>query len=68
MSSLSAATKIDKPNRSNLRNVVLIIIPKNFGKDVNRTSQIKIVIIQENIMLLEKDKLLSKGKRMSPQF
>ena len=68
MSSLSAATKIDKPNRSNLRNVVLTIIPKNFGKHKNRTSQIKIVIIQENIMLFEKDKLLSKGKRMSPQF
>ena len=37
---------------------MLIIIPKNFGKHVNRTSQIKIVIIQENIVLLEKDKLL----------
>ena len=47
---------------------MLIIIPKNFGKHKNRTSQIKIVIIQENIMLFEKDKLLSKGKRMSPQF
>ena len=51
-------TKINKPNCSTLRNLVLIIIPKNFGKHVNRTSQIKIVIIQENIVLLEKDKLL----------
>ena len=50
--------KINKPNCSTLRNLVLIIIPKNFGKHVNRTSQIKIVIIQENIVLLEKDKLL----------
>ena len=39
---------------------VFIIIPNNFGKHVNRISQIKVVIIQENIMLLEKDEFLSK--------
>ena len=55
---MKVARKINKPNCRTLRNLVLIIIPINFGKNVNRTSQIKIVIIQENIVLLEKDKLL----------
>ena len=46
----------------------MIMIPNNFGKHVNRTSQQKkIVIIQEHIMLLEKDKLLQ-NKRITLQF
>ena len=46
----------------------MIMIPNNFGKHVNRISQQKkIVIIQENIMLLEKDKLLQ-NKRITLQF
>ena len=38
---------------------MLIVIPNHFGKHVNRTSQ---------IMLLEKDKLLSKQKDASSIF
>ena len=47
---------------------MLIITPNNFGKQVNRTSQIKIFIIQENTVLLEKDKLLSKQKDVAALF
>ena len=47
---------------------MLIITPNNFGKQVNRTSQIKIFIIQENTVLLEKDKLLSKQKDVAAIF
>ena len=60
--------KINEKNSSTLRNLVMIMIPNNFGKHVNRISQQKkIVIIQENIMLLEKDKLLQ-NKRIKLQF
>ena len=51
-----------------MRNLLLIIIPNNFGKHVNRTFQVKIVIIRENIMFLEKDKLLSKQKDVGAIF
>ena len=57
---------MNKQNCSTLRNLVLIIIPNNFGKHVNRTSQTKIVLIQENKMLLEK--LLSKQKDVASIF
>ena len=46
---------------------MLIIIPNNFGKHLNRTSQIKIVIIEENKTLLEKVNCYP-NKRMSQQF
>ena len=35
---------IDSTNCSTFKNLVLIVIPNYLGKDVNRTSQIKIVI------------------------
>ena len=60
-------TKIKKPNCCTLRNLALIIIPNNFGKHVNRISQVKIVIIQEN-MSLEKYKMLSKRKDVAAIF
>ena len=44
----------------------MIIIPNHFGKHVNRTSQIKIVTVL--IILLEKDKLLSKQKDVAAIF
>ena len=46
---------------------MLIIIPNNFGKHLNRTSQIKIVIIEENKTLLEKENCYP-NKRMLQQF
>ena len=39
-----------------------MVIPNYFGKHVNRTSHIKIVIYKEKTMLLEKDKFLSRQK------
>ena len=51
-----------------MRNLVLIITPSNFGKHLIGTSQVKIVIIQENKMLLEKDKILSKQKDVVSVF
>ena len=47
---------------------MLIVIPNHFGKHVNRTFQIKIVNTQENITLLEKDKLSSKQKDVASTF
>ena len=38
---------ISKPNCSTLKNLVLMVIPNHFGKHVNRTSQIKIVIYKK---------------------
>ena len=61
-------TKINKPNCSTLRNLALIVTPNNFGKHVNCTSQGKKVNIQENKMLLEKDKMLSKQKVVASVF
>ena len=37
-----------------------MVIPNHFGKHVNRTSHIKIVIYKEKTILLEKDKFLSR--------
>ena len=51
-----------------MRNLGLIVIPNHFGKHVNRTFQIKIVNTQENITLLEKDKLSSKQKDVASTF
>ena len=51
-----------------MRNLALIITPNNFGKHLIRTSQVKIIIIQENKMLLEKDKMLSKQKDVASVF
>ena len=59
---------INQPIYSALRNLVLIVIPNHFGKHVNRTFQIKIVNTQENITLLEKDKLSSKQKDVASTF
>ena len=56
------------PCCSVLRNLVLIVIPNQFGKHVNRTFQIKIVNTQENITLLEKDKLSSKQEDVASTF
>ena len=50
------------------QNVVLSIIPNHFGKHVNRTSQINIVIYKKNITLLENNKLLSKQKDVAAIF
>ena len=61
-------TKINKPNCSTLRNLALILTPNNFGEHVNCTSQGRKVIIQENKMLLEKDKMLSKQKDVASVF
>ena len=47
---------------------MLIVIPNQFGKHVNRTFQLKIVNTQENITLLEKDKLSSKQKDFASTF
>ena len=46
---------------------MLIVIPNDFEKHVNRTSEIKIVIYKKYI-LLEKDKLLSKQKDVASTF
>ena len=59
---------INQPIYSALRNLVLIVIPNQFGKHVNRTFQLKIVNTQENITLLEKDKLSSKQKDVASTF
>ena len=45
-----------------------MVIPNHFGKHVNRTSHIKIVIYKEKTMLLEKDKFLSRQKDVAQIF
>ena len=45
-----------------------MVIPNYFGKHVNRTSHIKIVIYKEKTMLLEKDKFLSRQKDVAQIF
>ena len=46
---------------------MLIVIPNHFQKNVNCTSQVN-SNIQENIMLHEKDKLLSKQEDVVSTF
>ena len=57
---------ISKPNCSTLKNLVLMVIPNHFGKHVNRTSQIKIVIYKK-ICCLKRINFYQ-NKRMSLQF